>query len=66
MKSAPWVFSKVMRELVMYWRKSGISILPYLDDFFFSKKGEQACRRWCLRVRKDFFSAGLIINVPKC
>jgi hypothetical protein len=37
MKSAMWVFSKVMRELVMYWRKSGISVLPYLmDDFFFS------------------------------
>ncbi len=22
--------------------------------------------RLCLRVRKDFFAAGLIINVPKC
>ena len=65
MKSAPWVFSKVMRELVMYWRKRGISILPFLDDFFFLKKGEHACLRLCLRVRKDFFSAGLIINVPK-
>jgi hypothetical protein len=41
MKSAPWVFSKVMRELVIYWRMSGISGIPYLDDFFFSKKGEQ-------------------------
>jgi hypothetical protein len=32
LKSAPWVFeggsSKVMRELVRYWRKSGISALP--------------------------------------
>ena len=55
----------MMRDLVMYWRKSGISVLPYLDDFFFSKKGEQACLRLCLRVRKDFFSAGRIINMPK-
>jgi len=38
MKSAPWVSSKVMRELVMYWRKRGISVLPYPDNFFFSKK----------------------------
>ena len=66
MKSAPWVFSKVMRELVMYWRRSGISVLPYLDDFFFTKKGKQACLQLCLRLQKDFFSAGLIINVPKC
>jgi len=66
MNSAPWVFSKVMMEPMMYWRKNGISVLPYLDDFFFSKKGEQVCPRLCLRVRKDFFSAGLIITVPKC
>ena len=65
MKSAPWVFSKVMRELVMYWRKSGISVLLYLDDFFFSKKGEQACMRLCLRVGTDFFSTVEISNVPK-
>ena len=36
MKSAPWVFSKVMGELVVYWRKNGISVFPYLDDFFFA------------------------------
>ena len=33
--SAPWVFSKVMRELVMYWRRDGVRVLPYLDDFYF-------------------------------
>jgi hypothetical protein len=66
MKSAPWVFSKVMRELVMYWRKSGISVLPYMDDLFFSRKGEQVCLRLFLRVWKDFFSAGISINMPKC
>ena len=35
--TAPWMFSKFMRELVIYWRKG---VLPYLDDFFFSKKGK--------------------------
>jgi hypothetical protein len=40
---ALWVFSKVMRELVMYWRREGLGVLPYLDDFFFSKKGKQTC-----------------------
>jgi len=64
--TAPWVFSKVMRELVIYWRKGGIIVLPYLDDLFFSKKGKHACLFLCRRVRNDFFDAGLIINEPKC
>ena len=62
--TTPWVFSKVMRELVMYWRRGGNSVLPYLDDFFFSKNLKLACRVLCLR--EDFREAGLIINVPKC
>ncbi len=33
LSTAPWVFSKVMRELVMHWRRGGIRVLPYLDDF---------------------------------
>jgi len=32
LSTAPWVFSKVMSELVMYWRREDISMLPYLDD----------------------------------
>jgi len=59
-------FSKVMRELVMYWRRGGISVLPYLGYFFFSKKGSQTCLRLYRRVMQDFYDAGLIINVPKC
>jgi len=33
LSTAPWVFSKVMRELVMKWRREGIRLLPYIDDF---------------------------------
>jgi len=55
-----------MRELVRYWRKGGISVLPYLDDFFFTKKGPQACLGLCRKVRQDFYDVGLIINVLKC
>ena len=39
LSTAPWVFSKVTRELAMYWRKGGIKLLPYLDDFMFMAKG---------------------------
>jgi len=55
-----------MRELVMYWRKGGINVLPYLDDFFFLKNGSHAFLLLCRMVRKNFFDAGMIINEPKC
>jgi hypothetical protein len=34
---AHWVFSKVTRHLVTFWRKDGIMLLPYMDDFMFMK-----------------------------
>ena len=41
--TTPWAFSKVMREMAgMYGRRC--RNLPYLDDFFFHKKGFRACR----------------------
>ena len=55
-----------MRELVIYWKKGSINVLRYMYDFFFSKKGKQACLLLCRRVQKDFFDAGLIINESKC
>jgi hypothetical protein len=66
LSTAPWVFSKVMRELVMYWRRDGISVLPYLDDFMAMKQGFWACCRLARRLEGDFVRAGLRINVPKC
>ncbi len=51
-----------MRELVMKWRREGIRLLPYLDDFMFVNQGF-----WqCVRLERDFILAGLKINVPKC
>ena len=66
LSTAPWVFSKVMRELVMFWRRDGIKLLPYLDDFMFMKSGFWQCVRLARRMERDFVRAGLMINVPKC
>jgi hypothetical protein len=66
LSTAPWVFSKVMRELVMHWRREGIKVLPYLDDCMFMKHGFWQCARVARRVEGDFIRAGLKINVPKC
>ncbi len=64
--TAPWVFYKVMRELVIFWSRSSISVLPYLDDFVSTKHGFGACVVPARRVEGDLVRAGLRINEPKC
>ena len=62
---APWVFSKVMREIVMFWRRCGIRVIPYLDDLFFPKKVVLACRLVGIRIEGDCLKACLQINFLK-
>jgi len=66
LSTIPWVFSKVMRELVMFWRRESISVLTYLNDFMFVKQGFGACVRLARRVEGDLARAGLRINLRKC
>ena len=49
----------------MYWRRGGIKVLPYLDDFYFPKSGYHECVRLARRVEADFYKAGLLVNFPK-
>ncbi len=65
LSTAPWVSSKVLRELVMHWRRGGIRVLPYPDDFMFMERGFWQCVRLARRVERILFLAGLKINVPK-
>jgi hypothetical protein len=54
-----------MRELAMFWRRDGVRVLPYLDDFMFMKHGFAPCARLARRMEGDFIKTGLRINVPK-
>ena len=65
LSTAPWIFSKVTRVTIMLWRRFGIRVLPYLDDFFFPKRGFRACRRVGVRIEGDCFNVGLEINFSK-
>ena len=65
LSTAPWVFSKIIRELVMFWRSRGISILPYLDDFLFLIMGYDAGCLLAKIVEEDMHCAGLAINQTK-
>ncbi len=59
------MFSKFIRELVMYWRAKGINILPYLDDLLFLIAGYEACRQLARMVEYDMRLAGLSIKWEK-
>ena len=65
LSTAPWVFSKIIRELVMHWRGKGINILPYLDDLLFLICGFEVGIRLARIVEEDMRLAGLSINWDK-
>jgi hypothetical protein len=65
LSTAPWVFSKVIRESVMYWRTKRIKILPYLDDFIFLIMGYDVECLLAEIVEEDMCRAGLAINREK-
>ena len=63
--SAPYIFTKVMRVLVKYWRLQGISIVVYLDDGWSYNDKEECCRLHALLVKADIISSGFVPNKDK-
>ena len=64
--TAPWAFSKAMREVCDHLRSEGSRMLNYLDDFLFlaGRVASQALQ-WRERVLGVFRAAGLAVNVAK-
>ncbi len=61
----PLGFSKVMCELVVYWRAKGIYILPYLDVFIFLIMRFDVGWPLAKIVEEDMCRAGFTINWNK-
>ena len=51
--SAPYVFTKVVRQLVRYWRGRGDPILMYLDDGIGGDMSVESSRIFSDSVRQD-------------
>ena len=62
----PYIFSKVMRPLVKYWRSKAISIVVYLDDGISAAQSFSKCEEHSLVVRPDLFQSGFVPNKDKC
>ena len=63
--SAPYVFTKVVRQLVKYWRGRGNLILMYLDDGIGGDMSVERSRILSDSVRQDLASSGFTANDDK-
>ena len=63
--SAPYVFTKVVRQLVKYWRGRGDLILVYLDDGIGGHMSVERSRILSDSVRQDLASSGFTANDDK-
>ena len=64
--TACYVFTKLLRPLVKYWRSQGLHALLYLDDGIVAVAGKEAAGRASRKVREDLVRAGLVENSAKC
>ena len=66
LSGGPYIFSKVMRPLVKYWRSKATSIVVYLDDGISAAQSFSKCEEHSLVVRSDLFQSGFVPNKDKC
>lgn len=64
LSSAPFLFTKLLRPMVKYWRGLGYSIVVYLDDGWGTDSPDY-CHVICKNVRRDLALAGFLANEEK-
>ncbi len=65
LSSACYIFTKVMRPLVRYWRSLGIKAVLYIDDGIVGASSRERAWEVAEIVASDLAKAGLIINKKK-
>ncbi|CAP30763.2 Protein CBG11637 [Caenorhabditis briggsae] len=65
LSTAPWLFTKIFKVLVLKWRAEGIKIFLYLDDGLIVGKTEREVARAVRKVREDLNSAGVCVAEEK-
>ena len=65
LSTACYLFTKLMRPLVRYWRGRGLKAIVYLDDGIIALKGEEKAKVESSKVKQDLEKAGFIVNVEK-
>lgn len=65
LSSAPFIFTKILRNLVRFWREQGIYIIVYLDDGFGFSDSFANCEYSSLKVYNTLIKAGFVVNTEK-
>ena len=65
LSSACYIFTKLVRPLVRYWRKSGLRVIVYLDDGLCAMGGESNALEASTLVQSTLSQAGFVANVKK-
>ena len=65
LSQSPFVFTKLLRPLVKYWRLHGLLIVVYIDDGICITIGLEEAKRNSKFVRDTLIAAGLFPDVEK-
>ena len=65
LSSAPYLFTKLVRPLVKYWRSRGLYCIVYLDDGFIMDSTLEKTQRASHLVYGDLVASGFVINQEK-
>ena len=63
--TAAYIFTKVLRHIVKYWRSQGIRIILYLDDGFAVAKNPELAANIAFQVKQDLLDFGFLISEEK-
>ena len=63
--TACYLFTKLLRPLVKYWRQQGLCGVVYLDDGIVAVEGEHAVLIAYHAVQNDLAKAGLVMHATK-
>ena len=64
--SACYIFTKLLRPLVAYWRSKGLKSVVYLDDGLCAAMDYAAAVKASLLVRETLDCAGFVVHPTKC
>lgn len=65
LSSAPFIFTKIFKNLVRVWRESGIYIALYLDDRFCFADNYSNCLQASNFIKDTLVKAGFVVNEEK-
>ena len=65
LSSACYIFTKLVRPLVRYWRERGLRFIVYLDDGLCAMDGESNALEASTLVQSTLSQAGFVANVKK-